>query len=87
MCLRCDQIELRKFKDDVAVRAEKWSAVVPTPEEARRAFERIDTDGSGTLDREEITTVLTQEFGLTLTDDELEDAFAELDVDGDGRSN
>ena len=85
MCLCCDQIELRKFKDDVAVRAEKWSAVVPTPEEARRAFERIDTDGSGTLDREEITTVLTQEFGLTLTDDELEDAFAELDVDGDGQ--
>ena len=48
---------------------------MPTPEEARRAFERIDTDGSGTLDREEITTVLTQEFGLTLTDDELEVIF------------
>ena len=49
MCLCCDQIELRKFKDDVAVRAEKWSAVVPTPEDARPIPDYLEPPSMGFL--------------------------------------
>lgn len=52
-------IELRKFREDTTLRAEKWASVVPSAEEAREAFKRIDTDGNGTLDHKELTTILT----------------------------
>lgn len=32
------QVELRKYKQDVALRAEKWAMVVPTEQDARDAF-------------------------------------------------
>ena len=32
------QVELRKYKEDVALRAEKWAMVVPTEQDARDAF-------------------------------------------------
>eukprot|EP01052_Picozoa_sp_SAG31_P040627 SAG31_NODE_5930_length_2253_cov_1.243733_3_plen_302_part_00 len=61
--------------------------MIGTPAEAKAAFKRIDTDGGGTLDRNELTAVLTsksQGFGMELSAAELEDAFAELDENGDG---
>jgi Ca2+-binding EF-hand superfamily protein len=58
-----------------------WANLTPS---SREAFERIDADGSGTLDREELTAILINDFGLQLNQLELEDAFAELDADGNG---
>eukprot|EP01044_Picomonas_judraskeda_P001925 COSAG03_NODE_125_length_12157_cov_186.920965_6_plen_403_part_00 len=71
-------VELRKYKEDIALRAEKWAMVVPTEQDARNAFERIDADKSNSLSRKELAQILTVDFGLVLSDEELEDAFAEL---------
>lgn len=40
--------------------------------------ERIDVDNSNSLSRKELTHILTVDFGLVLSEEELEDAFAEL---------
>jgi CRP-like cAMP-binding protein len=76
--------QLRKLKQEAQVRAEKWSIVLPGEQAARDAFHEMDTDGSGSLDREELTRLIEDRFQLKLSIDELEDAFAELDTDGNG---
>ena len=55
------------------------------PEEAsvRKAFDEIDEDGGGTLDREELG-LLSRKLGKELTDTELDAMMAEIDVDGGG---
>jgi Ca2+-binding EF-hand superfamily protein len=55
--------------------------------ELRATFDRIDTDGGGTLDKKEVA-VLAAELGEKLTSvfssKKLDAAFAEMDPDGDG---
>ena len=55
----------------------------PKEEELRQLFDSIDTDGGGTLDREELA-VLATKLGQALGPAELEAAMAEMDADGDG---
>ena len=46
---------------------------------------RVDADGSGALDREEVRQVLIQ-MGRPREDIDLDAAMEELDADGDGRT-
>merc|ERR1719223_1020173 len=50
----------------------------------QEAFEQIDEDGSGTLDREEVRS-LVEMAGQTFTEAELDAAMTELDPSGDGQ--
>ena len=49
----------------------------------RQAFEAMDADDSGTLDREEVRSLIAM-MGKRLTDAELDEAMKELDGDGSG---
>lgn len=62
--------------------------IVPpsTPEQLqklRETFDAIDTDGSGTLDRDEINRAAMQ-MGRCLIGNDLDEAMSEMDVDGSG---
>jgi len=50
----------------------------------QEAFEQIDEDNSGTLDREEVRS-LVEMAGKTFSEAELDDAMKELDPSGDGQ--
>ena len=52
------------------------------PQQLRDFFDDIDADGSGELDREEVVQ-LAKRLGKDLTEDELELAMSEMDIDGD----
>lgn len=52
-------------------------------EAVRRAFEDVDTDRSGTLDKEEVRA-LTQILGRNVSDNELKAMMREMDGDGGG---
>lgn len=54
-----------------------------TSGELRTVFLEIDTDGSGTLERDEVA-LLAQRLGHVLTDKQLTRAMSEMDSDGDG---
>ena len=54
-----------------------------TSAELRTVFLEIDSDGSGTLERDEVA-VLAQRLGHKLTDKQLTRAMSEMDSDGDG---
>lgn len=49
----------------------------------RQAFDSVDADGSGLLDREEVRNLIGM-MGKRLTDGELDGAMKELDTDGSG---
>jgi len=53
----------------------------------RKAFEVLDLDGSGEIEREELRKVLEgfSRAGEHLSDDEIESLIKEADVDGDGQ--
>jgi len=51
--------------------------------EVRVAFDKYDADGSGAIDKEELA-LLSKELGNELTDEELEKALKDLDLNGDG---
>jgi hypothetical protein len=53
-----------------------------TNAELRTVFLEIDTDGSGVLDREEVS-VLARRLGHDLTEKQLNSAMSEMDTDGD----
>ena len=55
-----------------------------TVEEYREAFDRIDVDGSGTVDKEEIKVMLTDVYGYEPPAFELETFLRFFDEDGDG---
>jgi Ca2+-binding EF-hand superfamily protein len=60
--------------------------IAPTAEELGRIRERLDLDGSGTIDTEELRGFLARWVGNDPHDeDELRVAFRLLDTDGDGR--
>ena len=46
-------------------------------------FQQCDTDGSGTIDTEEVAA-LCKKLGVRLTEEELEDAIDKMDKDGNG---
>lgn len=50
---------------------------------AETMFRQLDSDGSGSLDREELQA-LARTLGTTLSDREISEAMAEVDKDGDG---
>lgn len=52
-------------------------------DQLRSLFGKIDADGSGSLDRDEVAA-LAQELGLQLSAEELDQAMAEMDADGNG---
>jgi Ca2+-binding EF-hand superfamily protein len=51
--------------------------------EIRKAFNVCDEDGSGTIEREELASVM-KELGENPTEEELEDLLKDMDADGDG---
>ena len=53
------------------------------PELLAELFTRIDKDGSGSLEREEIA-LMSLELGKPLSEPELDEAMAEMDADGSG---
>ena len=56
---------------------------VETTIDVRATFDKIDTDGSGTLDREEVERA-AQELGHEFVGQELDEAMATMDANGDG---
>jgi len=52
-------------------------------EKIRATFDRIDTDGSGTLDQEEVAQA-AQQLGRVFIGDDLEEAMTMMDSDGNG---
>lgn len=52
-------------------------------DDLRALFAKIDVDGSGTLNSEAVAT-LSRELGLQLSVEELDQAMAEMDADGNG---
>mmetsp|Transcript_53552 Transcript_53552/g.160261 ORF Transcript_53552/g.160261 Transcript_53552/m.160261 type:complete len:464 (-) Transcript_53552:222-1613(-) len=62
----------------------KWkSDGPPTAEELNELFDRIDADGSGYLDEEEMRTML-KEMGMIVSDPGVRAIFKMADLDGDG---
>jgi len=51
--------------------------------EVKTAFAKYDADGSGAIDKEELAE-LSKELGHELTEEELEKALKDLDLNGDG---
>jgi len=51
--------------------------------EVRPNFYKYDADQSGTIDRQELKNCLN-DLGYTLNDQEIEEAYQNLDVNGDG---
>ncbi|EGB11579.1 hypothetical protein AURANDRAFT_21219, partial [Aureococcus anophagefferens] len=50
----------------------------------REQFDRIDTDGSGKVDKFELKFLLRKVTGSTPTDDEVEAIMQDIDTSGDG---
>lgn len=50
----------------------------------REYFERVDVDGSGSLDRGEIRTLCKDMLELDITEGQLDQGLAEMDQDGGG---
>ena len=51
----------------------------------RKAFDKMDSDGSGELDRDELMQLMQiMEPRRGITNDELDDAMKEIDTGGDG---
>ncbi len=48
------------------------------------AFNRFDDDRSGTIDRQEFEQLLAT-IGADMSDDEIDEGFATIDVDGSGQ--
>lgn len=46
-------------------------------------FRRVDADGSGVIDKEEMTSLLNS-LGKSLPQEEIDEGFAKLDKDGSG---
>ena len=59
----------------------------PAAEELRAAFRLFDTNGDGTLSKDELTAVFTRPTGLRppLTPVQVDQLFTKIDMDGDGQ--
>jgi Ca2+-binding EF-hand superfamily protein len=53
-------------------------------ERLKEMFDRLDTDRSGTLDREEMCDGILENPNVSMTEEEMESALLEIDTDGDG---
>ena len=53
-------------------------------EEVRVAFEKYDEDGSGSIDADELRTLLEMELHESVSKEQLAAAVEEIDTDGDG---
>eukprot|EP01147_Barroeca_monosierra_P009873 gene9873-2063_t len=62
---------------------EQYWKPLPTPEQLKTAFSKIDTDGSGTLSATELKRYLTN-IGDPLSSSEFEELLSDVDTDGDG---
>jgi len=54
---------------------------------AKDIFEELDSDASGTLDKEECNAaagILSEKLGFTISSEDMDEAFAQMDMDGDG---
>ncbi|KAL1504729.1 hypothetical protein AB1Y20_008507 [Prymnesium parvum] len=72
----------KRTAEEMALKAEQ--AIDPVKEaELRQAFDCFDKDGSGSIDRAELSSLMSS-LGISLLDDELERLYAEMDIDGDG---
>lgn len=56
----------------------------PTKEDLLKAFQALDTDGSGSLDVDEFTKLLTQSGKEKMSKSEVEQIFREADANADG---
>ena len=54
------------------------------PEELDQAFRMFDNNGDGYIDARELRHLLTN-LGEKLTDTEVDEMIAEVDIDGDGK--
>ena len=52
--------------------------------DVKETFSRVDTDGSGFIDKEELAAVL-QKLGGKVTDEEVDKCYTELDTNSDGQ--
>jgi Ca2+-binding EF-hand superfamily protein len=59
------------------------SAKMKIEQEASQVFEKVDKNGSGSLDREEIRAVFL-ELGVVLTEEQLDEGMLDMDSDGSG---
>ncbi|EGD76102.1 hypothetical protein PTSG_00808 [Salpingoeca rosetta] len=66
----------------LALLEQHWKPI-PTKEELVKAFQRIDTDGSGSLSATELKRYLTN-IGDPLSEDEFKELLKDVDQDGDG---
>jgi len=62
---------------------EKEDEDIPDNDSLRAMFSAFDVDGNGKLDKKEVTDAL-KTWGETVTTQELEDEWKQLDSDGDG---
>ena len=54
------------------------------PEELEQAFRMFDKDGDGFIDARELRHLLTN-LGEKLSEEEVDEMIAEVDIDGDGK--
>merc|ERR1712124_37224 len=85
-------VPVEKDEESAAVKAGKNKArigpeIAPsTPEELQKirdTFDAIDSDGSGTLDRDEIQRA-AQQLGRIFIGNDLDEAMSQMDLDGNG---
>ena len=49
-----------------------------------KIFKAIDTDGDGTLSKEEVLLGYENHFGVPITEEQVDEMFAKIDLDGNG---
>ena len=73
----------KKARDSFQEKVRKQKPGVGGTALIRNAFDRINTDGSGGIDRLELKAALT-DIGLNVTESQLETIFTTADIDGNG---
>jgi len=72
-------ISREEFKD-----AFKRYSMIVDQKELMELIGQVDQDNDGDVEWDEFVSLMREDLGFILTDDDIESAFAEADVDGDG---
>ncbi len=80
--------ELRRVRKEFGAESKEYQAQIAKMQRAqqKKMFEELDKDGDGGLNRTEIRAALeTLNSGIAMSDEEFEDMYLKMDLNGDGR--